>query len=107
MKGIAALLIAVATTSQAATYTSSDGRDFEAACNQNGFVLTSSPDARGTDTIYLGKGCDAQSATLGSGTWCWANGGFLVDFKDTSIGFPRQELHCSGAVEPEHDCGCP
>ncbi|RJE82374.1 hypothetical protein [Paracoccus onubensis] len=46
------------------------------------------------ETVYLGSGCDASSEYLGEGCRGWANGGFTIEFPDTSIGFPRQEVFC-------------
>jgi len=42
--------------------------------------------------LYLGKSCDAYSKRYGKGTWSWANGGFIVEFKNERFGFGRQEL---------------
>jgi len=45
--------------------------------------------------VYLGKECDAYSKLYGEGSWSWANGGFVVEFKDKRIGFGRQEIDMS------------
>lgn len=100
-------------------YVSSDGHEYNSACNANGYVLTSLyPVARavgygastehvsGIETLYLGKSCDAYTKGFGSGTWCWANGGFLADFGGLSVGFPRQELFCSSDESLGSDCVC-
>lgn len=42
--------------------------------------------------LYLGKSCDAYSEIYGEGTWGWANGGFVITFKNETFGFGRQEL---------------
>ena len=54
---------------------------------------------RGIEVIYLGRSCDAYSQTLGGGAWCWGNGGFVAEFAGSTIGFPRQELHCANPVD--------
>lgn len=91
----------------AAQYISGDGHQYELSCNDNGFVLTSQyPVSRwtgmGADTqvitdtevLMLGNSCDAINEVFGSGTWMWANGGFMAEFDSYRIGFPRQELSC-------------
>ena len=89
-------------------YISGAGHAYTLDCNRNGYVLTSvNPVGRrigedgasiqtiyDTETIYLGASCDAYSELLGNGEWAWANGGFIVDFGDFRIGFPRYELQC-------------
>lgn len=89
-------------------YVSGAGHGYTLDCNRNGYVLTSvNPVGRRTgevgaliqtiyetETIYLGASCDAYSELLGNGEWAWGNGGFIVDFGDFRIGFPRQELMC-------------
>ncbi len=42
--------------------------------------------------LYLGRSCDAYSKVYGKGTWFWANGGFVVEFKNERFSFSRQEL---------------
>lgn len=96
-----------------------DGHQYSLACNAEGYVLTSLypvawPHGIGANTqwtdakesLYLGKDCDAQHDLFGAGTWCWANGGFVAEFKDHRYAFGRQELIC----DPEPDfalaCGC-
>jgi len=84
---------------------SQEGHQYRASLNADGTVMDSLyPVARftgtgamtqvitGTETLYLGRNCDAYSKVLGSGTWAWANGGFVVQFEDRAIRFPRQEI---------------
>lgn len=56
-------------------------------------------------TLYLGKTCDASTASFGKGTWCWANGGFVAELGKRRIGFPRQELICEAQALPDK-CRC-
>jgi hypothetical protein len=83
--GVAVLLSAQAF---AADYTDGKGISYSSVANAHGVTLKSSH-----ATIFLGNACDASSPQFGKGTWSWANGGFLVQFGQMSIGFPRQELH--------------
>lgn len=85
-------------------YTSSDGDEYTIKYNKHGAVLTSVntkyfiENNAGAKQIskklklYLGKDCDAYSNVYGKGSWGWANGGFRIDFKHKSFGFPRQEI---------------
>ena len=82
--GIAVLLSAQAF---AATYTDGNGVAYSSVADAHGMTLKSS-----RAVIVLGKACDASSPQFGKGTWSWANGGFVVQFGQMSIGFPRQEL---------------
>lgn len=50
-------------------------------------------------TIYLGRSCDASSKDYGKGQWSWANGGFIVKFKNEEFGFGRQELDITTDAE--------
>lgn len=96
-----------------------DGHEYDLTCTDDGYQLTSKyPVSRtvgsgaGTryiterETLYLGRSCDAYLKPYGYGSWCWANGGFVAEFDEERIGFPRQELWC----EPERDfdlnCRC-
>ncbi|WP_157776498.1 hypothetical protein [Nitratireductor aquibiodomus] len=94
-----------------APYTSADGHQYTYASNENGAMLESiNPVSRfkgqgagtrvitGTEKLYLGKSCDAYSEVLGSGSWGWANGGFIVDFPKASVKFPRQEITVPGGM---------
>ncbi len=94
-------------------FVSSEGHQYRYELNDNGAVLTSLyPVARflgtgamtrietGTETLYLGRHCDAFSKHLGDGSWSWANGGFVVEFGGRKIGFPRQE------IDANNDLGC-
>jgi hypothetical protein len=107
-------------TGQQPSYVSSEGHQYLKTCNANGFKLTSQfPVARtigagaateyvtDTETLLLGKSCDAYSETFKQGTWCWANGGFRVGFLEKEIGFPRQELSCAGRDGLGDACTCP
>lgn len=103
---------------------SAEGHFYETTCNASGYVLTSDyPVGRffgtgagttvttGREVLYLGTSCDAARDGWGAGTWCWANGGFVVTFPEDRIGFPRGELHCpdTGAASIDLltlDCGC-
>lgn len=100
-------IIFLAFTTTGNAYVSSAGHRYEYKCNKHGLVLSSKhPISRfvgsgagtsiveGIETIFLGVSCDAQHKVFGTGKWGWANGGFLIEFDKTSIGFPRQELHC-------------
>ena len=102
----------------ASAYTA-DGKEYDASCNADGYVLTSKyPVTRmigtgvdtqavpGIETIYFGKSCDAYHKLFGKGKWCWANGGFLAEFPDHTFGFGRQELSCPGDEAYEGSCGC-
>ena len=94
-------------------YTSSEGHQYRYSRNPDGAVLKSLyPVARfegagamtqvitGIETLYLGRDCDAFSKIHGSGTWAWANGGFVGEFSSGRIGFPRQE------IDAGNDLGC-
>lgn len=86
------------------------------SCNANGYVLTPKPGAakRFPDgallkaKTYLGKSCDAFNQTLGSGVWCWANGGLNVEFGGQAYGLARMELYCEhpGLNVGGQDCSC-
>jgi hypothetical protein len=67
--------------------TSSDGQTWTATVNVHGAILRS-----GRTVIYLGHSCEAQSPTLGRGTWDYANGGFRVLVGRRNFGFPRQAI---------------
>ncbi|WP_417769571.1 hypothetical protein [Stappia sp.] len=86
-------------------YFSTEGHQYKYSKNKNGAILHSvNPVSRfkgqgaateivtRTETIYLGKSCDASSEFFGTGTWGWANGGFIVDFPTGTVRFPRQEI---------------
>ena len=88
-------------------YVSSDGHEYELTCNASGYILESKHPTsrmigrgagtqivRGIERLYLGKNCDAFNQAMGSGSWCWANGGFVADLENGRVGFPRQELFC-------------
>jgi len=52
--------------------------------------------------LYLGKSCDTYSKSYGKGTWEWANGGFIVKFKNEEFGFGRQEID----IDRDEEFGC-
>lgn len=77
------------------SYLDGKGNEYTASINQHGAVLRSDRIA-----IYLGRTCDAYSPQYGTGSWGWANGGFLVTFKSLTIGFPHQEIEAGN----QHKC---
>ncbi len=92
-------------------YVSKEGHQYQFSRNPNGAVLQSLyPVARftgtgamtqvvtGIETLYLGRDCDTYSEVLGTGTWAWANGGFVVAFDTLEIWFPRQEIDVNNAL---------
>ena len=107
-------------SSAQAELVSSEGHSYTSSCNANGYALSSEyPTSRfveagamsqvikGTEVLYLGASCDVSNAHFGSGTWCWANGGFVVEFdKGARIGFARQELYCPMDDNLGLDCRC-
>lgn len=115
---LAALAAGIA--SAKAQYVSSEGHSYTSSCNASGYVFSSeypvsrfieggaaSRIEKGTEVIYLGKSCDASNKVLGSGKWCWANGGFVIEFEAGSrLGFPRQELYCPANDDLGLNCGC-
>lgn len=99
--------------------TSSDGHEYLRTCDSSGYVLKSkypisrfSGDIAYTkpisayETIAISKECNAFSQSLGTGKWCWANGGFVIEFPKVRIGFPRGELYCKEFDSFEHQCRC-
>jgi len=116
----AVLLLSLCGAMARAEIVSSEGHSYIASCNDNGFTLTSEyPTSRfveagsasrvikGTEVFYLGASCDVSNNYFGSGTWCWANGGFFIDFdKGANIGFSRQELYCPRNDNLGMDCRC-
>lgn len=91
----------------AAAYVS-DGHEYDLACTAGGYVLTSkypitrttgygagTQYVKGREKLYLGRSCDAFAKLQGKGSWCWANGGFFVQFADHRFEFWRQELYCT------------
>lgn len=113
------VLIAIISPATVFSYVSSEGHEYGRSCNADGYVLASRyPVTRmvgsganalpksGIETLYLGKSCDAYSKLFGAGKWCWANGGFLVEFGNESLGFPRQELYCASNETLGQQCVC-
>ena len=122
MRPLVPILLACVAAS-ASAQVSSEGHFYETTCTASGYVLTStSPVGRffGTgaateittdrEVLYLGRSCDTARQGWGEGRWCWANGGFNVEFPERTIGFPRGELACpvNGIDHDllELDCGC-
>ncbi len=118
---------------EAADLVSSAGHSYLVECNEHGFVLRSDypvfrwsksgfhdPRKLDSETIFLGKDCDAYHQELGwRGKWGWANGGIKIEFENTvgsfgaygqfqpdTIGFPRQELghQCPRDLPPPPGC---
>ena len=112
------MFFAFASNAMAGGYVS-DNHVWKLTCNSSGYKLTSKypvsrffeagADSKTTEqieVIYLGTNCDASHKLFGNGTWCWANGGFRVAFKDHEFGFPRQELSCPQEKNDVTGCGC-
>jgi len=110
-----AALTALATTSQAEVegdYISLAGHQYTHALADDGTVSLTSlyPVARftgfgasmevimGTESLYLGRNCDAYSKVMGEGKWSESNGGFRLEFDDLTIIFPRQEIETAEDV---------
>lgn len=64
---------------------------YHAKYNKHGAILINKKNER----LYLGIKCDAYSSKYGSGSWVQNNGGFIVQFKNVSIPFGRQEMTMS------------
>ena len=103
----------------AAAYVSGDGHEYTLRCTADGYELTSKyPVSRavgtgagtryvtGKEKLYLGRSCDASHKLYGTGSWCWANGGFLATFPEQRFGFPRQELFCEPERDYSQSCQC-
>jgi hypothetical protein len=123
MRGAIAAILTLCAAPLAAEesgYVSSEGHEYAIACNADGYKLTSRyPVSRfiekgaassvesGKEILFFGRSCDARAKVLGAGKWCWANGGFNVEFESGhSIGFPRQELSCEDQSLEIDGCGC-
>jgi hypothetical protein len=118
--GLSALALAGFMLAGAAEAYVSGGHEYDIACNEAGFILSSkdpvtrtkgsgamTQNISGIEKIYLGKSCVAFHEVYGTGTWCWANGGFVADFADFSFGFARQELYCPTENDaPGLHCTC-
>lgn len=102
---IGVVLSAQCAAAQDRIYVSSAGDEYAATSNADGTVLTSlypkvrfegvgasAVPVRGIERVYFGRDCDAFHAVFGTGIWGYANGGFVAEFEDFSIGFPRQGL---------------
>lgn len=118
-----AIAIFLASALNAQAYVSGEGHFYTLTCNASGYVLTSqAPVGRffgsgammtvteEPETLYLGQSCDAVRTGWSGGKWCWANGGFTVEFSEYRISFPRQELICpedsEGSDLLDLSCGC-
>lgn len=75
-------------------FESGDGEAYRANYNEYGVILIN----RSQNKIYLGKDCDTFSQKYGNGSWGQANGGFIVTFENFSIGFPKQEIKGTIAI---------
>ena len=96
------------TTNKNQSYVSGDGDEYILQYNKHGAVLTSVNEKHIMDNnaggkvtsqklkLYMGKDCDTFSKVYGKGSWGWANGGFSIEFKGKSFGFPRQEVDIPG-----------
>jgi hypothetical protein len=102
-RALLAVVVFAVSPAAAQTYSTADGAEYELVCNTAGYVLT--PFDRSLAPLYLGKSCDAVAGEY-SGTWCWANGGFVADFGDLAVEFPRQELICNPAPDYVENCRC-
>ena len=115
---LAACILGAASLDAAAGYISG-GHQYDLACTKDGYQLKSKhPVSRaigsgaGTryiterETLFLGRSCDAYLKPFGYGSWCWGNGGFVAEFDEDRIGFPRQELWCERERDYEMNCSC-
>ncbi len=87
--GLVAVLVAggsVASAAAAHEPGPQTGAGWHVSENQHGALLR-----RGGIVIYIGRNCDARSPRYGVGRWGWANGGYLVTFRQRRFGFPRQD----------------
>jgi hypothetical protein len=104
---IAAIMALPLPAFAAGPYISDEGHAYRQTCTRDGIVLHSEvpvirltgagadrSSVTGRETLYLGKSCDALSATYGAGRWSWANGGFWATFPGKTFAFPGQELFC-------------
>lgn len=71
---------------QGVQYQDSNGSSY-AFHRSSGFAILESPSLR----LILSNDCSALSSNDDKGTWSWANGGFIVEFPNKRIGFPRQD----------------
>ena len=96
-----------------------EGHQYDIACKRDGYELKSiNPVARligagagrqmitGTETLYLGRSCDASHKLFGTGKWCWANGGFFATFPTHTFEFVGQELWCEPPRDYDLNCSC-
>jgi hypothetical protein len=75
---------------EAVSYATADGRVFLYAGAEADGVLY--PEANPGDVYTLTPDCKVSHATLGTGEWHWANGGWVIEYDGAvRLGFPRQE----------------
>lgn len=87
--------------------TDSNGAEYTVKAN-DGWAILTSVDAReivvpvagaeqssqtyfAQDVLHMYSDRATGSTHYGSGTWSWANGGFVVDFSSVSFSFPRMD----------------
>lgn len=80
---------------QDTSYVDGEGDVYTSRRDRSGIVLDSF-----FTTIRLTPACEASSPRYGTGTWGWANGGFVVTFADRTVGFARQQ------IDLDNDHGC-
>lgn len=75
---------------------SADNEEYGSACTPEAFFFLN---RKNDGSMTLENNCHAQAADGREGSWCWSNGGFVVDLDDESINFPRQEIGCEGDID--------
>jgi hypothetical protein len=103
LRAAAVLLGLTAGAAAAQELVTSGATDYAVDCNADGFVLAATD---GSETLYLGRSCDAFGTGLGEGRWCWGNGGVSVELRGGQRGFARQELTCPTNAALGGTCGC-
>lgn len=91
---IAAMLAAVVSGPAVAQEIIGTGQmQFMVSCDADDLVLTptENPESR---PIRLRRDCVALSPDLGRGSWNWAPGGTVIQFKDARLSFDRQRPFC-------------
>jgi hypothetical protein len=72
------------------TYATGDGQIYVLVMGDGEATLA--PETDPADIYTLKPDCTAVHADYGTGTWGYANGGWLIDIGGaTKVGFPRQE----------------
>jgi hypothetical protein len=82
-----AALMGAQPADQSPSFEDGEGQAWRVVRSNSGIVLVGA-----VTNIHLGRDCKAGSPRYGVGTWEWANGGFVIIFGETRIGFPRQEI---------------